>query len=163
MYFGSKTKIDSQNLPSFSINDEQIQPTKTYTYLGIKLDEQLSMETHANSVIQRVSNKIYQLTKIRSFITKRAALLIYKHMILPILEYGDIFLHSATQKIRKKLQTLQNKALRCALGKDKITRLHEEAKILKLNVRRHVHIILLCFSYHNCQILIYGRHTNQRE
>ena len=46
---------------------------------------------------------------------------IYKHMILPILEYGDIFLHSATQKIRKKLQTLQNKALRCALGKDKIT------------------------------------------
>ena len=145
MFFGSKQKIASLNMPTLSINGESIQRAKTYTYLGIRLDEQLSMETHANSVIQRVSDKIYQLTKIRSFITKRAALLIYKNMILPILEYGDIFLHSATQKVRKKLQTLQNKALRCALGKEKIVSsdlLHTEAHLLKLQTRRHVHILL---------------------
>ena len=149
MFFGSKTKIASLDLPNFTINSNNIQRAKTYTYLGIKLDEQLSMETHANSVIQKVSNKIYQLTKIRSFITKKAALLIYKNMILPILEYGDIFLHSATHTIRKKLQTLQNRALRCALGKEKLAGsdlLHTEAKILKLKERRHVHILLHMFQ-----------------
>ena len=103
MFFGSKAKLASYTLPTFYINNNEVQRTKSYTYLGIKLDEQLSMDTHANSVIQKVSNKIYQLTKIRSFITKRAATLIYKNMILPILEYGDIFLHSATQRVRKKL------------------------------------------------------------
>ena len=105
--------------------------------------------THANSVIQKVSNRIYQLTRIRSFITKRAALLIYKNMILPVLEYGDIFLHSASQTVRKKLQTLQNKALRCALKKEKLTKsneLHREAKILKLNNRIHLHVLLHMFQ-----------------
>ena len=70
-------------------------------------------------------------------------------MILPILEYGDIFLHSASQQIRKKLQTLQNKALRCALSKNKYTKsddLHREGKILKLKDRRHVHVLLHMFQ-----------------
>ena len=70
-------------------------------------------------------------------------------MILPVLEYGDIFLHSASQKIRKKLQTLQNKALRCALNKEKYTEtnvLYGEAKILKLKERRHIHVLLHMFQ-----------------
>ena len=70
-------------------------------------------------------------------------------MILPVLEYGDIFLHFAPQKIRKKLQTLQNKALRCALYRDKYTKsedLHKDAKILKLKDRRHVHVLLHMFQ-----------------
>ena len=103
------------------------------------------MDTHANSLIQRVSNKIYQLVKIRPFLTKKAAVLVYKNMILPILEYGDIFLHSASQAIRKKLQTLQNRALRCALQKDKYIEsntLHKEAKLLKLKTLRHIHVLL---------------------
>ena len=33
-------------------------------------------------------------------------IMIYKNMILPVLEFGDIFLPSATHKVRKKLQTL---------------------------------------------------------
>ena len=145
MFFGSKVKINSTELPTFQIDSTDIVRAKTYSYLGIKLDEQLSMETQASSLIKKVSNKIYQLTRIRSFITKRAALLIYKNMILAILEYGDIFLHSATQRIRSKLQKLQNKALRCALNKDRLTKstvLHEEAKLLKLKDRRHIHILL---------------------
>ena len=149
MFFGSKARIETSTLPDFNIGGTTLQRAKTYTYLGIKLDEQLSLETHANSLISKVSNKIYHLSKIRSFITKKAAILIYKNMILPILEYGDIFLHSASQKIRKKLQTLQNKALRCALNKEKYTEtnvLHEEAKILKLKERRHMHVLLHMFQ-----------------
>ena len=145
MFFGSRARLNSSELPSFRIGNSTLQRTKTYTYLGIKLDEQLALDTHANSLIQKVSNRIYQLTKIRSYITKKAALLIYKNMILPVLEYGDIFLHSASQLIRKKLQTLQNKALRCALSKNKYYSsedLHIQAKLLKLKDRRHMHILL---------------------
>ena len=149
MFFGSKTKINSTTLPELSIDGTPLQRVQTYTYLGMKLDEQLSLETHANSVIKKVANKLYQLTKIRYLVSKKAALLIYKNMILPLMEYGDIFLHSASQKIRKKLQVLQNKALRCALAKDKYTKsddLHKEGKILKLKNRRHIHILLHMFQ-----------------
>ena len=149
MFFGSKAKLNSAPLPTFTVGGEVLQRAKTYTYLGLTLDEQLSLDTHACSLIKRVSNKIYQLTKIRPFVTKKAALLIYKNMILPILEYGDVFLHSASQMVRKKLQTLQNKALRCALHKNKYVRtaeLHDEAKLLKLKDRRHMHILLHMFQ-----------------
>ena len=86
MFFGSRAKINSSTLPELNIGEKTLPRVKTYTYLGLKLDEQLNMETHANSLIQKVSNKIYHLTKIRSFVTRKAALLIYKNMILPILE-----------------------------------------------------------------------------
>ena len=145
MFYGSKAKINSIDLPEFYINGQPIDRAKTYTYLGIKLDEQLSLDTHANLLIRKVSNKIYQLSKIRSFITKKAALMIYKNMILPILEYGDVFIHSASKETRKKLQVLQNKALRCALSKEKLfptDELHVEAKLLKLKDRRHMHVLL---------------------
>ena len=47
--------------------------------------------------------------------------MVYKSMLLPILEYGDVFLSAtigpcATVVNRKRLQLLQNKGLRCALA-----------------------------------------------
>ena len=91
----------------------------------------------------------YKLKKLRKFQTQKAALLIYKNMILPILEYGDIYMASATKENRKKLQTLQNKALKCALNKEKLygTReVHAKANIAKLVVRRKIHTLLHFFQ-----------------
>ena len=84
----------------------------------------------------------------RSFLTKKAALLVYKNMILPLLEYGDIFLSSLSQNTKNKLQVLQNKGLRLALLADKresTKPLHEEATLQKLKVRRKVHILQFLF------------------
>ena len=63
MFYGNRAKINASNMPDFYINGQPIDRTKAYTYLGIKLDEQLSLDMHANLLIKRVSNKIYQLTK----------------------------------------------------------------------------------------------------
>ena len=60
-------------------------------------------------------------------------------MILPIVEYGDIYMSSTTKKSRKKVQVIQNKALRCALNHDPRSdtgELHREAKLKKLKHRR---------------------------
>ena len=77
------------------ISNAEIQRTDKYTYLGVVLDERMSFELHAKNVINRVSTKVYQLKKVRKFLSKRAALMVYKNMILPM-EYGDIYLYSAT-------------------------------------------------------------------
>ena len=60
--------------------------------------------------------------------------MVYKNMLLPLLEYGDVFLSATWTINRKRLQTLQNKGLRCALNKGletSTTDLHAEAKLLK--------------------------------
>ena len=74
-------------------------------------------------------------------------------MLLPILEYGDIFMMSTTMETRKKLKTLQIRALKCALGKDKrysTIAIDSEAKLDKLKLRRKQHLLQhLYISSHN--------------
>ena len=80
----------------------------------------------------------------RYFLNTKAALLVYKNMILPMLEYGDIFMVGATAENRKKLQVLQNKGLRCALKKEKnssVSELHSEGKVMRLKYRRTQHML----------------------
>ena len=145
MFFGSNQALANATLPSFHVDQIEIDRATHYTYLGIKLDEQLDFEAHVNTIIAKVSSKILNLRKIRFFITRKAAVLIYKNMILPLLEYGDVLLDSAKSETRKKLQVLQNKALRCALNMDRDTpsnTLHKEASLNKLKLRRKEHLLL---------------------
>ena len=70
-------------------------------------------------------------------------------MLLPIIEYGDIFLSASTVENRKKLQILQNKGLRCVLNADldaSSNGLHEDAKLLKLKYRREQHLLNYMFD-----------------
>ena len=49
-------------------------------------------------------NKMYQLRKIRGCITTKCALTIYKTMVLPLFEYGGLFLDSCTATEQTKMQ-----------------------------------------------------------
>ena len=126
------------------VRDMQIERVNKFSYLGVILDQHLSFDSQAKHTINRVSAKVCQLRKMKRFLTNKAALLVYKNMILPILEYGDIYLMSASKENRSKLQKLQNKALKCALDKEKrynTTALHKEAKLDKLRFRRKFHML----------------------
>ena len=149
MVFGNKKARDKLGSMEIRFEGRRIEEATAYNYLGIKLDQTLSYDLHVKSLIQRVSDKITHLRKIRRFKNNKAALSIYKNMILPILEYGDILLISAKKVARTRLQTLQNKALKCALGLDSLTdtnEVHKLAKLEKLHVRRKQHMLQLMYK-----------------
>ena len=86
----------------------------------------------------------------RSFLTVQAATMVYKSMILPLLEYGDIFLSATTAVNRKQLQTIQNKGLRCALNKGidiSNIDLHREAHVYNLELRHEQHLLNFMFGW----------------
>ena len=150
MVFGSKTLLNK--LPTFEIKCEGLPlPVVTsYKYLGVTLDYQLNYNLHIKKLISSVSAKLKQFQKMRSFLSIKAAVMVYKNMLLPIIEYGDIFLTAASLENRRKLQTLQNKGLRCALNKGIETDsadLHKEASLLKLKYRREQHILNFVFDW----------------
>ena len=148
MLFGSTNKLKKKPDLNIAVGQTKLVRANSYTYLGITLDEQLNYETHVNQVIKRVSDKLYQLPKIRYFLNTKAALLVYKNMILPIIEYGDVFAVSATGESREKVQKLQNKGLKVALGRDRLYStkiLHKEAKLQKLKWHRKQHLGQLMF------------------
>ena len=148
MDFGSTTSLSK--LPQFELTLENapLQTVNSYRYLGVTLDQQLNYNLHVNRIISLVSRKLKQFQRMRNFLSVKAAILVYKGTILPLLEYGDLLLSATSLGNRKKLQVLQNKCLRCALNKGMETssdELHEEARVLKLKFRREEH--LLNFMY----------------
>ena len=148
MIFGTSNARSKITDSTLNFGGKPLELVTSYNYLGVKIDPSLNYELHAKAIIQRVSDKIALLRRIRRFINSSAALNIYKNMILPILEYGDLLLVSARSSTRRKLQTLQNKALKCALGLDPLTstdEVHRLARMDKLHLRRKQHIIQLMF------------------
>ena len=144
MTFGRPKMI--RELQAFEIifHETPIQKVLSYKYLGITLDNQLNYKLHVKKLIANASSKLKQFQRMRSFLDTRAAVLVYKSMLLPLLEYGDIFLSATTAENRKKLQVLQNKGLRCALNKGiemSSDDLHEEVKLHKLALRREQHLL----------------------
>ena len=92
MTFGSAQSRAGLGNFTLTYDGKNIDNVTSYNYLGVKLDQRLKYDLHAKAIIQRVSDNITYLRRIRRFINCKAALSIYKIMILPILEYGDVLL-----------------------------------------------------------------------
>ena len=143
MIFGSKYKIKNIILQNFTISGQPIEFVNHYKYLGIMLDSTLSFKNQIQNTIKIVSHKISLLSKIRNYISETAAINIYKTMIIPYLDYGDIIYYNLTMKIKGKLQTLQERALKICIKPQHHTPvelLHRSAKIAPLYKRRLSHV-----------------------
>ena len=89
-----------------------LQTVTTYKYLGVTLDGQLNYSQHVTKIIGLGTNKLKQLHRMRGFLSKKAALMVYKEMILPHLEYGYVFLHAASaENPKSKIRCRKNFAM----------------------------------------------------
>ena len=124
--------------------------------------------------IIKISNfpkfKMFTFSKIRKFIDKSTANIIYKQTILPILDYGGFLLDSCTQKLRDDLQKLQNKALRIIHGfklvnAPGIENLHNMSNIISLRQRREKQLLhlMLWYSKYDIHLLKRNRITRLQE
>ena len=121
----------------------------SYKYLGVTLDRQLNFTKHVGRTISNVALKLKQLRRMLPFVTTKAATMVYKNMLLSMIDYGDVFVTGASLENKRKLQDLQNKGLRCALARDKeahVDDLHGEAKLWRLKYRRDLHLYNLMFD-----------------
>ena len=102
MWFGGAKKLKELPDPEIVVDGTPILTVNSYKYLGVTLDGQLNYSKHIGRLIAGASVKLRQFRRMRSFLNTRAAVLVYKSMLLPLLEYGDIFLGGATVENRKK-------------------------------------------------------------
>ena len=149
MSFGSINRLKKLPPVKIDVDGNLLQSVSSYKYLGVTLDSQLNFAKHAGRTISNVALKLKQFLRKRTFLTTRAAIMVYKNMLLPMIEYGDVFLTGATLELKRKLQVLQNKGLRCALNRDKeshVEDLHTDAQLWRLKYRRELHLYNLMFD-----------------
>ena len=116
--------------------------TDHYKYLGVTLVCNLNYQKYAPVVFQKSAHKIYILSKIRQYLTRDAALQIYKTKIIPYLDYGDILYMGTRNETTTKFQRLQNRALKVCIWAEArypTDCLHFETKTPMLEKRRMYH------------------------
>jgi Reverse transcriptase (RNA-dependent DNA polymerase) len=101
-------------------------------YLGVHLDTRLTFGEHVNKVKGRAYGKLAQLYPLlneKSALSKSKGLLLYKTLIRPIMTFAPAVWGGADKKHIRKLQIVQNKALRIIAKAPRGTRndtLHSE-------------------------------------
>ena len=94
-------------------------------------------------MVKLVCHKLTLLAKLKKYLRKETALLIYKSMILPYIDYTDVIFCNANKKDVDKLQKLQNKCLKICLEKTRrfgTERVHNLAEVPLLTDRRSAHV-----------------------
>ena len=125
---------------------------ENFVYLGVNVDNKLSFEKFVNSTISCVNGRLLIFARIRKFIYVYTSLVIYKQMILLIIDYMSILVNSSTQCKINKLQPLQNRAIRTIekvsgyMSTLKMKELHSKLNLKLLNERRQIFMLKLMYK-----------------
>ena len=117
------------------IDGKKITPSRSVKYLGIFIDCHLNWHTHRAQLSTKLSRAVGMLSKIRYYVNKETLHMIYYGIFSSILTYGSQ-IWGQQNVITKKLQILQNKALRIIHfqpPRTTATPLFKISNILKLN------------------------------
>ena len=137
LLFGSRYKLGTVDFPiQLSLGNSNLNYCNEYRYLGVTLDSEMSLTSLLADTRKSVSNRLFNLRKLRHYITEKSALAIYKQTILPAFDYAG-FIIISFKSDRHDLQILQNDALRTCFNvkrRDKlsISSMHKRAKFLSL-------------------------------
>ena len=123
-----------------SLNNQILEKVCSYKYLGLILDEHLNYNKHIKEMNKLISHKIYLLSKIRKYITEYACIIIFKTMILSVIEYCDIIYVGTSQGNLSDIDKLFYRVLRMCKNAQEYTSKRElitACMVAPLKDRRH--------------------------
>ena len=112
----------------------------------------MSLQQNFRMIKHKVENKVFVLSKLRSYLDQYTPLTIYKQAVIPYFEYCGFMLILCTAGQKSDAQIIQNTALRIVkkyflVDRVRIERLHAEYKILGLEQRRHLQMLKLMWEH----------------
>ena len=118
---------------------------------------------HVGYVKKKTFSKIKLLGRLKWVLDRETLLLLYKTLILPIIDYGDVVYHGISQQDAYSLQKLQNTAYHAILKADMqahIDDMHDDLKVSTLYQRCCQHIVIQVYKFlhgigspPSCQVL----------
>ncbi|XP_071824409.1 uncharacterized protein [Apostichopus japonicus] len=121
--------------PSIIIGDHQVKPSDVAKSIGVIMDKHASMEDHITSVCRSAQYHLYNIGRIRKYLTREATEQLI-HAFITSKHYCNALFCGLPVKQIKRLQRLQNIA----------------ARIVTLT-RTSSHITQYCMNFIGCQYL----------
>ena len=145
--FGSKPKLRSNPQLHVSCNGVSITPSSSVKYLGAIMDQCLSGESIAKSVISKANSRLKFLYRKSKFLTFHTRKLLVMSLIQCHFDYACSFWYPGlTQSLKTRLQTTQNKVIRFVLQMGNRSHVGQEqfSYLSWLPVSKRVEQIMLC-------------------
>ncbi len=104
---------------SIQLGSSTITPSRTARNLGVVIDDQLSFTDHIATTARSCRFALYNIRKIRPFLSEQAAQLLVQALVLSILDYCNALLAGLPECTIKPLQLIQNAAARVVFNEPK--------------------------------------------
>ena len=145
MLLGRKNKNEDSPSINVKIDEQVIKSSPDLKLLGVTLDDELSFSAHISDICKKASKKVGVLVRLRNMIPREAKLQLYKSAILPNLTYCHIVWHFCKASDARKLERVQERALRAIYNDRNATyeELLEKGRLSSLENRRLQDILIL--------------------
>ena len=134
--------------PVLSMGGCDIEEVDIYTHLGLTLQNNMSWNSHIFSIYEKASKRLNLLKSLRFKIDRSTLVCLYKSLIRPIMEYGDLIWDNCSAGNSELLESVQYESAKVVTGAIAGTssrRLRDELAWEELSVRRKIH--KLCHFY----------------
>ena len=142
-------KLKKAPHPPLMFNSNLVNKASSQKHLGIIPDESLSFEEQLKTISVKTNKTLYLLRKLQNLLPRAALITLYKSLIRPYLDYGDIIYEQAFKSsFREKLESIQYNASLAITGAIRGTsreKLYNELGFESLHARRWYR--KLCYLY----------------
>ena len=88
-----KIQTQTRSMPvQLKLGETVLERVQSYNYLGVVIDDNITFEKFMKEKCRRVNERIYQLGKLRKYITSGIMNIIYKQAIIPLIDYADFLI-----------------------------------------------------------------------
>jgi len=101
-----------QYLISYKLNGTTIENVDCIRDLGIQMDTQLKFHQQTSKVVQKANGVLSLINKSFEYITKDTLPVLYKALVRPIIEYGNIVWGPFFNQDIKRIESIQRRATR---------------------------------------------------
>lgn len=113
------------------INNRAIEEVSSHKVLGVTIDNNLSWVEHINTLCKSVCKKVFQLSKVKHFLTFHARVLFFQGHIQSSIDYASTLWDGASANTLKPLMSLYKRSLKVVLKKT-TTLTIEDYKLLQI-------------------------------
>ena len=117
MFVGSSVRISSIGCESADVGGSCVPLQTTVTYLGVHLDQTLSMKQHISSLCRTTFLALRRIASIRPFLSNSSTEKLVASMITSRLDYCNATFASVADEQIARIQKSQNNAARLILKK----------------------------------------------
>lgn len=147
LYFTLKRRASV--LPNLYLGECVIDRAESHVHLGLALDSRLEWKDHVSRIQNRVSKTVISLKRIRWIVPRSTLEKLYKSLVRPVIDYGDVIYGNLSEGLSKRLERVQREAGIVCTGAFRLTnhqKLLHELGWEPLSLRREQHQLTMFYK-----------------